>query len=144
VSVLLSACTQANPRFLLVQVCLADQAELDELIADLRSLAAAERMAFEDTSESAKRGLAAVGHPGVERTRGSPVVEVSVYRADGMGVTAGNLGLPGYQIALGFTDGRHEGDGRLFANSVVKRLEQRWRVVTVPDDRGALPLPDCN
>jgi len=60
-----------------------------------------------------------------------------------MGVTAGNLGLPGYEVALGFSEGSSGAEAREFANKVVKRLEQHWQVEIVPAGTGAKPMGGC-
>jgi hypothetical protein len=62
---------------------------------------------------------------------------------NGMGVTAINVGLPGYQVALGFSGSSDSSLARRFAEDVTKRLEQHWRVETVPAGSGATPKPGC-
>jgi hypothetical protein len=61
-------------------------------------------------------------------------------------VTAGNLGLPGYQVALGFSEGSNPSDAHRFAQMVVSKLEEHWHVEIVPDPAksGALPMKNCN
>ena len=61
----------------------------------------------------------------------------------GMGLTAANLGLPNYQVVVGFSDGPNPVEAHRFADLVIKALEEKWRVEIVPDGRGALPLTNC-
>ena len=68
-----------------------------------------------------------------------PVPGYAVYRAR-WGLTAANIGLPGYQVAIGFSDGP---DAQAFAKRVIDRLKMQWRVETIPSDKGALPLKSC-
>src|SRR3954471_9305438 len=69
---LLSGCSQGKRPFLMVQFCLADQADLAELKQELKSIAQAEGMEFIDGSEAAKQGLEATAAP--ESMRQDPVI----------------------------------------------------------------------
>jgi hypothetical protein len=66
-------------------------------------------------------------------------------RRDGSAVLVGNLGLPGYQVALGFSGGSSLPEAQEFAQMVVGKLEEHWRVEVVPNPAksGALPMADC-
>ena len=72
-----------------------------------------------------------------------PFINMGVEGEDGMGLTAGNLSLPGYQVAVGFGDGSDPVRARAFAERVVNRLKTRWDVETVPAGEGAFPLKAC-
>jgi hypothetical protein len=88
--------------------------------------------------------LDAIGSSGHERADSSLVINIGVLRKDGLGFGVGNLGLPGYQIALGFSEGSgNAAEAREFADRVVKRLEQRWHIDVVPAGQGATPMSDC-
>jgi hypothetical protein len=143
VSFLLAGCALGKRPFLMVQMCLSNAKGIDEFIRELKSVAAAEKLKFVDNSGNAERELKEVGYAGRERTGGSRVIDVRVIRNDGMGIGASNVGLPGYQVAMGFSEGSDPSEAHRFADAVIKRLEQHWRVEKVPPGTGALPKPDC-
>jgi hypothetical protein len=142
-ALMLCGCWGVKPPILLVQTCVHDNAGAAQLLDELRVVASSSGMQFVDNSSAAKRDLEIVGYSGRERDDGSPVINVDVRRSDGMGVSAINVGLPGYQIALGFSEGSDQLEARRFADDVVKRLEQHWQVEKVPPGSGALPKPGC-
>ncbi|HEX5420686.1 MAG TPA: hypothetical protein VFY39_11865 [Gammaproteobacteria bacterium] len=97
----------------------------------------------QDASKHTESDLKGMDYAGKERTDGSPVVDIDLGRRDGMGVGAGNLGLPGYQVALGFSKGRDEAEARVFASNVIAVLEKHWAVHRVPNGQGAMPMEGC-
>jgi hypothetical protein len=127
--------------FLTAQLCVRDEAGMAQLIDELRAVATARDMRFFDYSADTERSLANVGHPA--RDDGSPVVYVGVDGGDGLGVRATNVGLPGYQVALGFTEGRDRLETQSFTDEVIERLERHWQVERLPAGTGALPQPGC-
>lgn len=139
----LLGCAQGSRPFLIVQLCVHDRAGVSQLVGDLKELATSEHMEFFDNSANTARDLKNTGYRGRERSDGSPVVNVGVLRKDGLGVGGGNLGLPGYQVALGFSKGSNDAESRRFANEVVRRLQRRWRVEIVPSGSTAKPLAGC-
>jgi hypothetical protein len=139
----LCGCAQGTRPFLIVQVCVQNKDGIAQLIGELMSVAESRKMKFVDNSAVTRRDLANVGYASRERADGSPVINIDVERDDGMGVGALNVGLPGYQVALGFSEGSDKLEARRFADEVIKRLEQHWRVETVPPGSGAMPKPDC-
>lgn len=143
VAPILIACTGGSYPFLMVQLCLGDEANLAAFTREMQSIAAAESMRFIDGSEETRASLASIDKQGLSHDPGGPVIHMGVERDDGVGVTAANLGLNGYQVALGFSGGSQPADAALFARRVVDRLSERWRVQTVPAGQGAFPLPNC-
>jgi hypothetical protein len=110
-------------------------------IGELRAVATSREMRFFDYSADTERSLANVGHPA--RDDGRPVVYVGVDGGDGLGVRATNVGLPGSQITLGFTEGRDQLETQSFTDEVIERLESSWPVERLPAGTGALPQPGC-
>jgi hypothetical protein len=98
-------------------------------------------MRFFDYSADTERSIENVGHP--RRDDGTPVVYVGVDGGDGLGVRATNVGLPGYQIALGFTEGRDRVETQSFVDEVINEVQAHWRVQRLPAASGALPWPEC-
>lgn len=78
------------------------------------------------------------------RDDGSPAIYIQVGLSDGMGLGVGNLGLPGYQVAVGFTRGSDAERSRLLSDKVIERLQGTWQVQEVPAGQGAKPLPNCD
>jgi hypothetical protein len=141
--ILPSGCAPAKKAFLLVQLCVNDKPGATELVGDLKDLAHSKNMEFFDSSAETARDLPKTGYVSRERSDGSPVINVGVLRKDGLFVGGGNLGLPGYQVQLGFTKGSDEAESQSFAKEVISRLEERWRVEVLPDGAAATPKPDC-
>ena len=145
VAMLTASCRATGEReFRLVQVCVGNDNGIAELKTLLRSVAASERMTFVDGSARTTQDLSAIarrrGHP----VSATPVLNIGVERPDSMGLTAGNLGLPQYQIALGFSKGGDPRAAQEFSDRVVAALGQHWRVEAVPAGRGALPISSCD
>jgi hypothetical protein len=126
----------------MVQFCLADQADLVGLKQELKAIAQAEGMEFIDGSEAAKQGLEATDAP--ESMRQDPVIHLGVERRDGIGVMVASMGLPRYQVVMGFSEGSDPQKASAFADTVLKKLSRRWHLRTVPAGTGALPLKTCN
>ena len=141
----LEGCTAEKRPFLIAQICLASSQDLSDFTRELQSIAQLQRGRFIDRSADTKKGLAAIGYASAERTKGSPVVNMGVDLGQGVGVTVSNLGLPGFQVALGFSEGSQPREAHRFAEAVIERLETRWRVRTVPNPAvsGAHPMPGC-
>jgi len=96
-----------------------------------------------DRSADTQKELNDIGHPG-EGARTRPVINMGILLGDGVGVTAGNLGMPGYQVAVGFSESSKPANAHRFADAVVKRLAERWRVEPVPAGTGAKGMENCN
>ena len=114
-----------------------------QLVAELKAVAAAKGMMFVDNSADTQRDLEVVGYADRYRTDGDPVFNVAVKRRDGPGVGATNLGLPSYQIALGFTEGINRVEAEKFTNEVISTLEKYWFVEKLPAGVGATPNSTC-
>ena len=55
----------------------------------------------------------------------------------------GNLGLPTYQVVLGFSSDPNLAEAQRFADLMVKNLGARWPVEIVPAGKGAFPMKTC-
>jgi hypothetical protein len=125
----------------MVQFCLAGNSDVIELKREVNAIARSERLKFIDGSEEAQRGLEATGAPA--DTRQEPVIHMGAEASDGLGLTVSSMGLPRFQVVVGFAEGADSLKSRAFADRVVKRLSQRWHITTVPADTGAGPLKNC-
>lgn len=135
----LSGCAPGKPQFLMVQICLKDKNGLQEFTRVLQSIAHSQRKKFVDGSAETEKDLKSINALDQE----GPFVNMGVEGEDGEGLTAGNLGLPGYQVAVGFGEGVDVPASRRFADFVVHRLEEHWHIFTVPAGKGAFPLKEC-
>jgi hypothetical protein len=79
VSLFLAGCAPGKRPFLMVQMCLSNQQGVEELIDELKSIAAAEKLEFIDNSSNAERGLKETGYVGHERTGGVRVMDIDLY-----------------------------------------------------------------
>lgn len=128
VLVLLFACSPGKASFRAVQLDLANAQGVALFIAEMKLIAIEEKMEYIDGSKETERGLNTIDYVDRGRTDGSPTIHLAVQRSDGMGVTAVNVSLPSYRLALGFTEGSNGIEARRFSDKVITRLEQHWRV----------------
>lgn len=139
----LGNCRGGEHPFLIVQICLRDANNVDSFRQEMELIAQSEGMRFIDGSEETRENLAMIDKEGRVHRRDGPIIHFGVDRSDGMGVTAANFGDLGYQVALGFSEGSHSEEARMFARRVINRLARHWRVESVPPGMGAQPLRDC-
>jgi hypothetical protein len=128
VLVFLSACSPGKASFRAVQLDLVDTQGATLFVEEMKLIAIEEKMDFIDGSKDTERGLSTIDYVDRGRTDGSPTIHLAVQRRDGMGVTAVNVSLPGYRLALGFTEGSSGIEAQRFADKVIARLERNWRV----------------
>lgn len=135
------ACGHGEGPFRQVQFCLASGAGTPQLKQALQQIAREEHMTFTDGSSQTQSDLNHMKDALPSSVvRSFPIINVDVRRGNvGMGGT--NLGLGSNQVVMGF--GPNTPEGRAFADRVIRRLQQRWKLVDVPGDRGAFPLTDC-
>jgi hypothetical protein len=139
----LCGCSSGKPPFLMVQVCLRDEQNLALFTNTLKSIAQAEHMNYLDNSAVTQNELASIYRKLKKANPNGLVINIGVVREDGMGLSAGNLGLPTYQVALGFSEGSSSSEAHRFADLVVGALGQTWQVEIVPNGQGALPMKTC-
>jgi hypothetical protein len=140
---LLWGCGVGKRPFLMVQVCVRNSQGMNQLLDELHSLAASGHMRFSDNGAEAARELPNLGYRGHEREDGSPAINAVVIRADGMGVGASNLGLPGYWVGFGFSEGVNPAEAQHFADEVVRWLGQRWHVEALSAGSPSYPKVEC-
>jgi hypothetical protein len=139
----LCSCGTAQESFLTVQLCLKNEQGVATFKELMQSIAAAQKMRYVDASESTQKGLKTIGATGPNMHASGGLVYVGVEAEDGLGLSAGNIGLNMFDVALGITEGSRPVVARRFADVVVKELQQRWVVKTLPPRTGALPDPTC-
>jgi hypothetical protein len=136
-------CGSGKPPFLMAQVCLRNAEDLAAFTREMQVIAQSEGKQLIDRSAATQKEFDTIGHP-VEGARTRPVINMGILLGDGVGLTVGNLGLPGYQVAVGFSEGSKPTDAHRFADAVINGLAQRWRVESVPAGTGAKGMENCN
>ncbi|MDB6063387.1 MAG: hypothetical protein JWM78_3490 [Verrucomicrobiaceae bacterium] len=136
---MINGCAPAKRPFLMVQVCFKDEQNLELFIDTMKSIAQLERMNFIDNSRATQKDLVALKVAGPT----DRAINIGAEGNDGMWVTASNLGLPSYQVTLGFFEGSRSLEARKFADRVVGELTQRWHIEYVPSGQGAFPMKNC-
>lgn len=137
-SVWIANCSQGQKPAETVEICLKNRDGVALFLAEMQNLANSNQMTFIDNSARTGRELAMQG-----QRQQVPVINISLEGQNGMGVTAGNLGLSRYQVALGFSHGREPEEGRRFTVELIQVLSQHWTIVRVPHGQGVLPSDDC-
>jgi hypothetical protein len=138
---LLWGCAPSSPTYLTVNVCLKDKQGVSEFLGLLQSIAVSEHMHFVDGSTQTQRDLKSIGAKMDKLQTPGSVLNIGIDRGDHNVMMGGNLGLPTYQVALGFS-GEPPADRR-FADMLVKQLGALWEVETVPAGQGAFPMKSC-
>jgi hypothetical protein len=123
-------------------MCVVDERGVAELKGLMRATAASEHLRFIDNSAQQSSDSKSIGTDKLLK-RASLAIDVHIEGKGGMGVTAGNLGLPPYQVALGFTEGSDAAKAHQLSARLIQALSQRWQVETIPAGKGALPMKRC-
>jgi hypothetical protein len=138
----LLGCAPPKQSFLTIQICLGDEKNFKEFMTIMRSVAQSKHMKFIDGSAQTKADLETMEFR--KPNEANPVINIGIDDGGGHNLLmGGNLGLPGYQIAMGFGEGIHPSEAHSLADEVVGRLKTRWQVFTVPPGKGAFPLKSC-
>jgi len=136
-------CSRAQEEFLAVQVCLVDESGKAQFTEIMREVARSEGLKFVDGSAETRDYLKDVRDKGQVKLDHLPTINMGIEGDHGLGVTAGNLGLPSNQVALGFTAGRNAAKAHKLADHLVQALSQQWRVQKVPKGQGSFPMTSC-
>ena len=136
-------CVSGERPFSSVEVCLGNEKNLSLFTDLMRSIAQTEKMKFVEGSAQTQKELESIGKTIHEVKPTGKVVNLGVEREDGMGLTAGNLGLPKYQVAIGFSEGANSREAHEFADRVIGKLRSRWPVEIVTSGRGAQGMKNC-
>ena len=139
----LQGCSRAQESFLSVEMCVVDQAGVLQLKNIMRDIARSENLEFIDNSAQQKSDLQAMGADKLLKRDATRAIDLHIEGRQGMGATAGNLGLPSYQVAIGFTEGANPVAGRRLSDRLVKALSQHWHVEVIPKGKGAFPMRSC-
>lgn len=137
-------CSRPQEAFLTVQVCLVDERGANQFLKVMREVASSEGLKFVDDSSDTEGWLRSVRDNGLVKINHVPTINAGIEGDGGLGVTAGNLGLPSNQVALGFTAGSDAAKARRLSDRLVTALSKRWRVQRVPQRKGVFPMSGCS
>lgn len=138
-----AGCARARSAFEQVQMCVGDEQGIAELKSVMRAVAQSENLRFIDNSDQQAQDVKDVGADKALKRDVSRAIDLHIEGESGLGVTAGNLGLPAYQVGLGFSEGRDPGKAHRLANRLIYSLSQHWNVQRVPSSQGILPMKGC-
>jgi len=143
-ALMLTACSSKDGPFLMVETCVFSDAGVSKFVNEMEHISKEHKMHFIDRSAESGREVAALNYSGVERSRGGRVVNVSAVGSDGLSFGATNLGLPHYQIVVGFSEGSDPSKAREFAGEAIRRFQQHWMMKRVPSGAGGRPMSNCH
>jgi hypothetical protein len=124
-------------------MCVVDDPGVAALKGLMRATAATEHLQFIDNGAQEGSDLKATGADKLLKRDASLAIDLHIEGKGGLGATAGNLGLPPYQVALGFTAGSDAAKAHQLAARLIRALSQRWKVETIPAGKGAMPMKSC-
>jgi hypothetical protein len=140
---LLLGCSPGQRPLLMIQLCLNDDQGVAEFMSMMRAIAVSENLKFIDGGAETQSELKTVGAKMQKLDTPGAVINIGLDRGDRNLMMGGNLGLPVYQVALGFSADSNLSEAQRFADIVVKRLGTRWRIEPVPTGTGAPPMKTC-
>ena len=137
-------CSKPQEAYLTVQLCLQNQNGVEHFLKIMHDTASTEGLKFVDRSAVTEQELNDIRSDKLVKLNRVPTINVGIEGEKGLGVTAGNLGLPSNQVALGFTAGSNAAKAHKLSDRLVGALSQLWRVETVPKGQGVFPMKDCD
>lgn len=143
IAVCFAGCSGAQRTFEQVQLCVRDERGVAELKNVMQAVALSQNFQFLDNSAPQANVLKNIGADRALKRDVSHAIDLHVEGESGLGVTAGNLGLPPYQVGVGFTAGSNAVKARQLANNLISSLSQHWNVQRVPSSQGILPMKGC-
>lgn len=141
-AILLPGCS-GGESFRTVQTCVSNERGVADLKTLMRSTAQAEQLEFIDNSTQAASALQQTAQSDADRRDAVGAIDVHIEGNGGLGATAGNLGLPRYQVALAFTEGSNAAKAHRLAERLIKELSHHFKVEEVPLGKGVVPVKDC-
>ncbi|WP_169805684.1 hypothetical protein [Novosphingobium rosa] len=141
----IQGCSQTTQdTFFQVQLCVIDRQGISQFKQTMRVIAQDENLQFVDGSAETGRDLKVIGADSA--IRHDPALSVNVGINDRKGrnyVLGGNLGLPAYQVALGFGAGPDPIQARRLSERLVQALSKHWHVDILPLGKGIVPMKAC-
>ncbi|MHA6316624.1 hypothetical protein ACXYN8_03055 [Altererythrobacter sp. CAU 1778] len=142
-AVALNGCSRAQQAFEAVQMCVDDQDGVADLKNIMSAVAQSEGLQFIDNSAQQGAELKSVGADKALGRDAAYAIDLYIEGENGLGATAGNLGLPPYQVGVGFTEGDDPIKARKLANNLIRALSKRWDLQRVAKNKGILSSHSC-
>ena len=139
----LSGCARAQQSFQTVQMCVDNQRGVDDLKNLMMMAARSEGLEFIDNSAQQAADLKEIGADKVLKRDAAHAIDFHIEGSNGLGATAGNLGLPTYQVGVGFTEGNDPVKAHKLAEDLVRAMSRRWSVQSISPAEGILPMKSC-
>ena len=138
-----SACSEGRRPFLMAQFCVHDENGVEKLIDEFRRIARSNGMTFIDKSARTQIELEQAKLLTTQLSTNGRAINLAVEGEGGLGMTAGNLGLPRYQIVIGFSAGTDGLASENFSKNVINDLSLHWKVENLDSSQGAKPMQGC-
>ena len=100
-------------------------------------------MLFIDGSAKTAQNLRLMGADKALKIDSGKSINVAIVSDDTVVVMGGNLGLPAYQVALGFGAGSDPARAHSLSRRLIKAFSQRWQVEAIPVGQGVQPMKTC-
>ena len=140
---MLFACGEGEGPLLTIQFCVKNDDGVAAFKQTLQAIALEQGMTYVDSSGKTMRELRTIGATGKDMHASGGLINVHLEGDEGLGLSAGNLGLNLYDVAVGFSPEPNHDVANHFADFVVARLGRNWTVRTIARGTGALPDPTC-
>lgn len=127
----------------MVQMCVQDERGVGKFIDQMRRVAESEGMKFIDNSERTQVEIEKAKNSVMQLRTNGRAINLAIEGDSGLGMTAGNLGLPRYQIVIGFSAGVDSLVSRGFSAKVIEVLSSLWLVEELDNSQGAKPMRGC-
>lgn len=139
----LNGCSRAKEAFETAQICVGNQQGVAALKSVMAAAAQSEGLRFIDNSAQQAGDLKAIGADEVLKRDVALAIDFHIEGTNGLGVTAGNLGLPPFQVGMAFTEGNDPPKAHRLADQLIGALSQRWNVQRLAPGTSVLPMKTC-
>jgi hypothetical protein len=124
-------------------MCLVDQRGVEQFLEIMRGIAKSENLKFIDDSLDAAESLRVMGADKRLNFDSAFTIHVGIKDKGDVLAMGGNIGLPPYQVTLGFGEGNDEAKAHRLSDKLIKAFSQQWHVEKVPEGKGSLPMKTC-
>jgi hypothetical protein len=139
----LNGCSEGRRPVAMARVCLPKLDDVSQFKTVIQQLGQSYGLEYFDRSDETKKEIQAIGIPNAFPQSNGFVLNLGALRSDGMGVTAGQLGGPGYQVGLGFSAGRSQAETQRFIDAAISDLKRHWVVDVSSGELGVQPMATC-
>ncbi|PWR22053.1 hypothetical protein [Zavarzinia compransoris] len=142
VSLMGAGCGEGKRPYAMVHMCVVNDDGVSTFKHVMREIAASEGMEFVDGSARTDKELKIINPDGKYNFINGGIINVGM-QGNGISLSATNLGLLKYQIAIGFSGDAEREQTAEFVQRVVGPLSRHWVVEFVPSDQGVFKMDEC-